>query len=171
MVAVQHQRCGASGSVLGSPVCTWALSMAPPWPCCLPIIPSTRPGRHVCLTQMDRLLPWGARVDLVAPHYYAAESRRGRPRVDLELMLRLYCLPPWYDLSDLATEEEVTDSLSMRHFAGLGLEDRVLDETTRCQSGTGGSSMHWAPASSSSCRCTGRSRDSTCGRAQWWTPP
>ena len=41
-------------------------------------------------------------------------------------MLRLYCLQQWYDLSDPATEEEVTDSLSMRHFAGLSLEAHSL---------------------------------------------
>ena len=35
-------------------------------------------------------------------------------------------------MSDLATEKEVTDSLSLRHFAGLSLEARVPDETTLC---------------------------------------
>ncbi len=50
-------------------------------------------------------------MDLVVPHYDVAGPRRGRPRVNLEQMLRLSCLPPWSDLSDPATEEEVTDSL------------------------------------------------------------
>ena len=92
---------------------------------------STR--RHAFLTQMQQLLPWAELVALVAPYYYVVESGRGRPRVDLELMLRLYCLQQWYDLSDPATEEEVTDSLSMRHFAGLSLAARVPDETTLCK--------------------------------------
>ena len=91
---------------------------------------STR--RHAFLTQMQQWLPWAELVALVAPYYYAVESGRGRPRVDLELMLRLYCLQQGYDLSDPATEEEVTDSLSMRHFAGLSLAARVPDETTLC---------------------------------------
>ena len=68
----------------------------------------------------------------VSPYYYVVESGRGRPRADLELMLRLYCLPPWYDLSDPASEEEVTDSLRLRHCAGLSLAARVPDETTLC---------------------------------------
>ncbi len=96
-----------------------------------PALFSTR--RHAFLTQMQQWLPWAELVALVAPYYYAVESGRGRPRVDLELMLRLYCLQQWYDLSDPATEEEVTDSLSMRHFAGLSLAARVPDETTLCK--------------------------------------
>ena len=53
--------------------------------------------------------------------------------MDLELRLRLYCLQQWYDLSDPATEVEVTDSLSMRHFSGLELEARVPAETALCK--------------------------------------
>ncbi len=41
-------------------------------------------------------------------------------------MLRLSCLPQGYDLSDPATEEEVTDSLSLRHCAELTLEAHTL---------------------------------------------
>ena len=91
---------------------------------------STR--RHAFLTQMQQLLPWAELVALVSPYFYVVESGRGRPRVDLELMVRLSCLPQWYDLSDPATEEEVTDSLSIRHCAGLSLAARVPDETTLC---------------------------------------
>ena len=89
--------------------------------------------RHAFLTQMQQLLPWADLVAWVSPYYYVVESGRGRPRVDLELRLRLYCLPQGYDLSDPATEEEATDSLSMRHCAGLRLETRVPDETTLCK--------------------------------------
>ena len=95
-----------------------------------PALFSTR--RHAFLNQMQQWLPWAELVARVAPYYDVVESGRGRPRVDLELMLRLYCLPQGYDLSDPATEEEVTDSLRMRHCAGLSLESRVPDETTLC---------------------------------------
>ena len=61
--------------------------------------------RHAFLTQMQQLLPCTELVAWLSPYYYAVESGRGRPRVDLELMLRLYCLQQWDDLSDTATEE------------------------------------------------------------------
>ncbi len=73
-----------------------------------PAVYATR--RHLSLIQMDQRRPGAALVDLVVPHYDVAGPRCGRPRVNLELMLRLSCLPPWSDLSDPATEEEVTDS-------------------------------------------------------------
>ena len=95
-----------------------------------PALFSTR--RHAFLTQMQQWLPWAELVAQVAPYHDVVESGRGRPRVDLELRLRLYCLQQWYDLADPATEEEVTDSLSLRHCAGLSLAARVPDETTLC---------------------------------------
>ena len=91
---------------------------------------STR--HHAFLTQIQKLRPRADLVAWVSPYCDVVESGRGRPRVDLELKLRLYCLPQGYDLSDPATEEEVTDSLSLRRCAGLSLAARVPDDTTLC---------------------------------------
>ncbi len=107
---------------------------------------STR--RHAFLTQMRQLLPWAELVALVSPYYYAVESGRGRPRVDLELRLRLYCLPQGYDLSGPATEEEVTDSLSMRHFAGLSWLRGCRMKPRSALAGTSWKRMPWERASS-----------------------
>jgi hypothetical protein len=59
------------------------------------------------------------------------EADGGRPPKDLEMMLRIYCLQLWFDLSDLAAEEALYDSRSMRGFAGIDLgKEPVPGETT-----------------------------------------
>ncbi len=46
-------------------------------------------------------------------------------------MLRIYCLPQWYALSDPLAEKSLYDRDAMRHFAGLELgDDRIPGETT-----------------------------------------
>ena len=49
----------------------------------------------------------------------------------LAVMLRIYCLQQWYNLSDPGAEEVLYDICSMRAFAGLELgRDAIPDETT-----------------------------------------
>jgi IS5 family transposase len=50
------------------------------------------------------------------------------------MMLRIYCLQLWFNLSDPAVEDALYDSVSMRRFAGIDLgEEPVPDETTVCR--------------------------------------
>jgi len=88
--------------------------------------------REQFLGEMDAVVPWQELCARVAPHYPKAGG--GRPPKDLEMMLRIYCLQLWFDLSDPAVEEALYDSLSMRGFAGIDLgEEPVPDETTICR--------------------------------------
>ena len=88
--------------------------------------------REQFLAEMDRIVPWQELCGRIAPHYPKAGG--GRPPKDLEMMLRIYCLQLWFDLSDRAAEEALYDSLSMRAFAGIDLgEEPVPDETTICR--------------------------------------
>jgi IS5 family transposase len=58
----------------------------------------------------------------------------GRPPIGLELMLRVYFLQHWFNLSDPAVEEALYDSLAMRAFAGVDLGEKPApDETTVCK--------------------------------------
>jgi IS5 family transposase len=78
---------------------------------------------------MERVVPWTALVDLVAP--YAPEGRRGRPPFSVETMLRIHFMQQWFTLSDPAMEEALHDVPLFRDFAGLGgWTDRLPDETT-----------------------------------------
>jgi IS5 family transposase len=81
------------------------------------------------LDEMDKVVPWIDLVEVVQPYYVAAET--GRPRTDLELLLRLHCLQLWYNLSDPALEDAVHDRLSFQRFLGLDpLTQTVPDEST-----------------------------------------
>jgi transposase, IS5 family len=81
------------------------------------------------LEDMDRVVPWAALVELIAP--YAPEGKKGRPPYPVETMLRIHFMQQWFGLSDPAMEEALFDMPLYREFAGLENWDRALpDEST-----------------------------------------
>jgi len=46
------------------------------------------------LAQMDRVVPWAALIDVIAPYY--PEGKNGRPPFALETMLRIHCMQQWF---------------------------------------------------------------------------
>ncbi|MBI2800245.1 MAG: IS5 family transposase [Gammaproteobacteria bacterium] len=88
--------------------------------------------REKFLDEMDRIVPWTELCALVAPKYPKAGD--GRPPKELEMMLRIYFLQQWFNLSDPAVEDALYDSVSMRRFIGLDLGQMAApDETTVCR--------------------------------------
>lgn len=85
--------------------------------------------REQFLEEMDRVIPWESMLEVIRPHYPKAGN--GRKPMSLEMMLRIYFMQQWYDLSDPAMEDALYDIESMRRFAGIDLQmDAVPDETT-----------------------------------------
>jgi len=85
--------------------------------------------REKFLAEMDRIVPRGDLCTLIAPVYPKAGD--GRPPKELEMMLRVYFLQQWFNLSDPGVEEALYDSVSMRRFASIDLgEMPVPDEST-----------------------------------------
>jgi IS5 family transposase len=81
------------------------------------------------LDEMNRVVPWGELVAVVAPYW--GGSATGRKATEVELLLRLQCLQLWYNLSDPALEDAVHDRLSFQRFLQLDpLTQKVPDETT-----------------------------------------
>jgi transposase, IS5 family len=81
------------------------------------------------LAEMNQVVPWSRLLALIEPHYPKAGN--GRPPKGLEIMLRMYFLQHWFNLSDPAVEEALYDSLAMRAFVGIDLgRDAAPDETT-----------------------------------------
>ena len=81
------------------------------------------------LTEMNQVVPWSRLLARIEPHYPKAGN--GRPPKGLEIMLRMYLLQHWFNLSDPAVEEALYDSLAMRAFVGIDLgRDTAPDETT-----------------------------------------
>jgi IS5 family transposase len=88
--------------------------------------------REQFLADMDRIVPWAELCARIAPYYPQAGD--GRPPKELELMLRIYFLQQWFNLSDPGVEEALYDSRCMQAFAGLDLgEMPVPDESTICR--------------------------------------
>ena len=85
--------------------------------------------RDAFLETMNRVVPWDALCAVVEPHY--PKKGNGRPPIGLERMLRIHFLQHWFNLADLACEEALYDSASLRRFAGIDLgSEPVPDATT-----------------------------------------
>ena len=85
--------------------------------------------REKFLEEMERIVPWRELEALVAPHYPKGEN--GRPPVGVKVMLRIYFVQHWFNLSDPAAEEALYDSAALRRFAGVDLgRAPAPDETT-----------------------------------------
>lgn len=81
------------------------------------------------LEAMNRLIAWEALCAVIEPHY--PKKGNGRPPIGLERMLRIHFLQHWFNLADLACEEALYDSASLRRFAGIDLgREAVPDATT-----------------------------------------
>jgi len=91
---------------------------------------STKPTRkRKFLDEMERVVPWKALVELVAP--FAPEGKRGRPPFAVESMLRIHFMQQWFGLSDPAMEEALHDIPLYRDFAQLqAWTHRLPDEST-----------------------------------------
>ena len=81
------------------------------------------------LREMNEIIPWADWVKKIQPYYPA--GKRGRPPRGIEVMLRMYLLQIWFNLSDEGLEDAIYDSYAMRNFVGLNfLEEQVADATT-----------------------------------------
>ena len=90
-----------------------------------------RTKRDVFLGEMETVVPWVALEGVIEPHYPKTGPQGGRRPFPLAVMLRIYCLQQWYNLSDPGAEEALYDIQSMRAFCGLELgRDAIPDETT-----------------------------------------
>jgi IS5 family transposase len=90
-----------------------------------------RTKREVFLAEMAAVVPWAKLAAVIEPHYPKSGPQGGRRPFPLAVMLRIYCLQQWYNLSDPGAEEALYDMHSLRAFAGLELgRDAIPDETT-----------------------------------------
>ena len=81
------------------------------------------------LRKMNDIIPWTDWVNLILPYY--PEGKRGRPPRGIEVMLRMYLLQTWFNLSDEGVEDAIYDSYAMRSFVGINfLTEQVPDATT-----------------------------------------
>ena len=90
-----------------------------------------RTKRDVFLAEMAAAVPWSVLEAVIAPHYPKEGPQGGRRPFPIAVMLRIYFLQQWYNLSDPGAEEALYDIQSMRAFCDLELgRDPIPDETT-----------------------------------------
>jgi transposase, IS5 family len=90
---------------------------------------SKKTRREQFLDEMEAVMPWAELLALIEPHYPKGEN--GRPPVGLGIMLRVYFLQHWFNLSDPAVEDALYESPVLRRFAGIDLgRSPAPDETT-----------------------------------------
>jgi IS5 family transposase len=88
--------------------------------------------REEFLEGMGQVIPWTELEGLIEPHYPKGEN--GRPPVGLSIMLRVYFLQQWFNLSDPGAEEALYESPALRRFAGVDLgRAPAPDESTILQ--------------------------------------
>ena len=88
--------------------------------------------RELFLDEMAEVVPWRELESLIEPHY--AKAGNGRRPVGLSILLRIYFLQQWFNLSDPGVEEALYESPVLRRFAGVDLgRAAVPDETTICR--------------------------------------
>jgi transposase, IS5 family len=88
--------------------------------------------REQFLDEMEQIVPWAELQALVEAHYPKGEN--GRPPVGLSIMLRVYFLQQWFNLSDPGAEEALYESPVLRRFAGVDLgRAPAPDESTILQ--------------------------------------
>ena len=88
--------------------------------------------RELFLDEMERIVPWFGLLALVRPHYAVAGN--GRRPVGVEIMLRVYFVQQWFNLSDPGVEEALYESPVLRRFVGVDLGAAPgPDETTICR--------------------------------------
>jgi transposase, IS5 family len=90
-----------------------------------------RTKRDVFLAEMGAVVPWAGLEAVIEPHYPKVGSKGGRRPFPLAVMLRVYCLQQWYNLSDPGAEEALYDIHSMCAFCGLELGRNAIPDETR----------------------------------------
>ncbi|MEX3921808.1 transposase [Paraburkholderia sp. BR10872] len=84
--------------------------------------------REAFLDEMSSIVPWAQLCAVVEPFY--PTRCNGRPPIALERMLRIRFVQHWFNLADLACEEALYDSLSLRRFVGIDLGSETVPDAT-----------------------------------------
>lgn len=81
------------------------------------------------LDEMNEVIPWDEFMAQIEPHY--EYKKLGRNKMDGKMMLKIYFLQQWFNLSDPEAEDQIYDRTSFQKFLGIDLlANRVPDETT-----------------------------------------
>lgn len=85
--------------------------------------------KEIFFERMEKIVPIKEWCTVIEPYYY--KKGNGRQPIDLEIMLKMYMVSNWFNLSDAETEDMANENLSVRKY--LGIKGSAPDETTLCK--------------------------------------
>jgi IS5 family transposase len=87
--------------------------------------------KEIFLARMEKLVPWRDLASMIEPIYPKSGAKGGRPTRGIEVMLRMFFVSCWYNLSDEGAEDAVTENQTIRNFVGINLlVENAPDATT-----------------------------------------
>jgi IS5 family transposase len=78
------------------------------------------------LEEMDKIIPWFELISMVEP-YYTTKGKRKYPVRRINMILRMYLLQCWFNLSDEGVKEVIYDSCAMCRFMSLDPKKQIPD--------------------------------------------
>jgi len=88
-----------------------------------------RTKKEIFFEKMEKYVPLEAWCEIVRPYYY--NNSTGREAIPLEIMLKMYLVSNWFNLSDPQTEDILNENMAVRSY--VGLTGDAPDETTLCK--------------------------------------
>ena len=96
--------------------------------------PSKITSRAKFFVEVEPHLPIREWMEIIRPVYYPDAHLGGRPPKPLEIVLRTYLVQNFFSLSDEGTEDAVYDSLAVRRFVGISVNEAdIPDKSTLCR--------------------------------------
>lgn len=88
--------------------------------------------KEIFLEKMEEVIPLKLFCDCIEPYYYVKGN--GREPTPLNIMVRMYLISQWYNLSDEACEDLIWENQTVRQYVGIDLgQSGAPDATTLCK--------------------------------------
>ena len=84
------------------------------------------------LRKLDEIIPWEYFAEQLI-QLYMGGAMYGRPPFDPIMMLKMLLLAYLYDISERQIEQQINDSLSMKYFLGLAVDEKAPHHSTLCK--------------------------------------
>jgi IS5 family transposase len=85
--------------------------------------------RQKFFQELESVLPIDSWLRLIAP-YYDSKAKTGRPKKQLEILIRTYLVKKFYSLSYEKVEDELYENVTIRNFCGVSNDSEIPDATS-----------------------------------------
>lgn len=85
--------------------------------------------KEIFFAKMEKIIPLKEWCRIIEPYYY--ERGNGRPPIRIEIILKMYLVSQWFNLSDEECEDMLNENLAARKY--VGITGDAPDATTLCK--------------------------------------